>query len=99
MAGPKRPPQDHRDVQEWGVQEETKTGGGRGQGQRRDGLEVYGEQLHTVSWFKYLGRILTERGDNWPAVAGNLVKARESWGRLQGIISREGATKRVSVNF
>ena len=42
---------------------------------------------------------MTEGDDNWPAVAGNLVKARKSWGRLQGFISREGATKRVSGNF
>ena len=26
-------------------------------------------------------------------------KARKSWGKLQGILSREGATKRVSGNF
>ena len=62
-------------------------------------FEVYGEQLHTLPRFKYLGRILTEGDDNWPAVVGNLVKARKSWGRLQGILSREGATKRVSGNF
>ena len=37
--------------------------------------------------------------DDWPAVAGNLAKARKSWGRLQGILSREGATKRVSGKF
>ena len=55
--------------------------------------------MQTVSWFKYLGRILTEGDDDWPAVAGNLVKARKSWGRLHGILSREGATKRVSFNF
>ena len=42
---------------------------------------------------------MTEGGDDWPAVAGNLVKARKSWGRLQGILSREGATKQVSGNF
>ena len=41
-------------------------------------FEVYGEQLQTVPRFKYMGRILTEGGDNWPAVAGNLVKARKS---------------------
>ena len=28
-----------------------------------------------------------------------MAKARKSWGRLQGILSREGATKRVSGNF
>ena len=32
-------------------------------------------------------------------MAGNPVKSMKSWGRLQGILSREGATKRVSDNF
>ena len=32
-------------------------------------------------------------------MAGNLGKARKSWGRLQRILSREGAEKRVSGNF
>ena len=49
--------------------------------------------------FKYLGRILTEGDYDWPAVAGNLEKSRKSWGRLQGILSREDATKRVSGDF
>ena len=38
VAGHQRPPQEHRDVQGWGGKEETTTGGGRGQGQRGDGL-------------------------------------------------------------
>ena len=42
---------------------------------------------------------MTEGDDDCPAVAGNLAKARKSWVRLQGILSREGATKRVSGNF
>ena len=42
---------------------------------------------------------MTEGDDDWPAVAGNLAKARKSWGRLQGILRREGATKRVLGNF
>ena len=62
-------------------------------------FEVYGEQLQVVPSFKYLGRILTEGDDNWPAVAGNMGKSRNSWGRLQGILSREGATKRVLGDF
>ena len=62
-------------------------------------FDVYGEQLQTVPRFKYLGRILTDGDDDWPEVAGNLVKARKSWGRLQGVHIREGATKRVSGNF
>ena len=62
-------------------------------------FEVYGDQIQKVPRFKYLGRILTEGGDDWPAVAGNLAKARKSWGSLQGILTREGAKKRVSGNF
>ena len=42
---------------------------------------------------------MTEGDDDCPEVAGNLAKARKSWGRLQGILSREGSTKRVSGNF
>ena len=56
-------------------------------------FEIYGEKLQIVPSLKYLGRTLTEGGDDWTAVAGNLVKARKSWGRLERILSREGGTK------
>ena len=59
----------------------------------------YGKPLETVTTFKYLGWVMTARDDDWLAVAGNLVKARKSWGRLASILSREGADKRVSGNF
>ena len=62
-------------------------------------FEAYGKQLQTVPTFKYLGRILTAGDDDFPSVAGNLGKAQESWGRLQRILSREGADKRMSGNF
>ena len=62
-------------------------------------FEVYGGKLQTVPSFKYLRRILTEGDDDWPALAGNLGKAQKSWGRMQRILSREGANKRVSGNF
>ena len=42
---------------------------------------------------------MTAGDDDWPEVAGNLVKARKSWGRLTKIFSREGADKRVLGNF
>ena len=51
-------------------------------------FEAYGKQLEAVPSFKYLGRIMKARDDDWPAVAGNLVKARKSWGRLTRIMSR-----------
>ena len=42
---------------------------------------------------------MTAGDDDWPAVAGNLVKARKSWGRLKRIMSREGADKKISGEF
>ena len=62
-------------------------------------FEVYGKQIQTVPRFKYLGRILMEGDGDLPEVAGNLAKSRKSWGRLQGVLSREGAKKWVSGNF
>ena len=62
-------------------------------------FEAYGKPLEMVATFKYLGKVMTEGDDDWPAVAGNLVKERKSWGRLSRILSRGGADKRVSVNL
>ena len=62
-------------------------------------FEAYGKPLDTVSTFKYLGRVMTAGDDNWPEVAGNLVKSQKSWGRLSRILSSEGADKRVLGNF
>ena len=42
-------------------------------------FEAYGGQLEDVDSFKYLGRVMTAGDDDWPAVAGNLKKARRSW--------------------
>ena len=57
-------------------------------------FEVYGQQIQSVPRFTYLGRVMTAGDDDWPAVAGNLAKARKSWGGMQGILRREGATPR-----
>ena len=62
-------------------------------------FEFYGKQIQSVPSFQYLGRTLTAGDDDWPAVAGNLGKARKIWGGLQRILSREGATKQLSGNF
>ena len=64
-------------------------------------FEAYGKPIEAVSSFKYLVRIMTAGDDDWPVVAGNLVKARKSWGRPARILSREGAgaDKRVSGTF
>ena len=52
-----------------------------------------------MATFKYLGRVMTAGDDEFPAVAGNLVKAWKSWGPLSQVLVREGADKRVSGNF
>ena len=62
-------------------------------------FEAYGKQLEAVPSFKYLGRIMTVGDDDWPAVAGNLVKARKSWRQLKRVLSREGVDKRISGEF
>ena len=58
-----------------------------------------GKPIETVTNFKYLRRVMMAGDDDWQAVVGNLVKARNIWGRLAGILSREGADKRFSKNF
>ena len=54
-------------------------------------FHAYGKKMRAVTEFRYLGRILTNTDDDWPAVAGNLRKARVKWGRLARILGREGA--------
>ena len=62
-------------------------------------FEAYRDQLESVPRFTYLGRVMTAGYDDWPAVAGNLAKARRSWGRLRRILGREGETARISGAF
>ena len=55
--------------------------------------------MRAVTEFQYLRRLMTNTDDDWPAVAGNLRKARVTWGRLARILRREGADPKVSRNF
>ena len=52
-------------------------------------FHAYGTKMRAVTEFKYLGRVLTNTDDDWPAVAGNIRKARASWGRLARVLGRE----------
>ena len=36
--------------------------------------------MRAVTEFRYLGRVMMNTDDDWPAVAGNLRKARVTWG-------------------
>ena len=62
-------------------------------------FHTYGTKMRAVTEFKYLGRVLTNTYDDWPAVAGNIRKARASWGRLARILGREGADLKVTRSF
>ena len=62
-------------------------------------FDAYGKPIEAVHSFKYLGRIMTAGDNNWTVVAGNLLKAQKSWGRLARILSMEGADNRVSGTF
>ena len=62
-------------------------------------FHAYGTKIRAVTVFKYLGRVLTNTDDDWPAVAGNIRKARANWGRLARILGREGADLKVTRSF
>ena len=44
-----------------------------------------------MTYFKYMGRVLTAGDDNCPEVEGNLRKYRKSWVHMTKILSQEGA--------
>ena len=62
-------------------------------------FKAYREPMEVMLEFRYLGRLLTATDDDWPAVAGNIKKARRSWGRLARVIGRGGADPKVSRTF
>ena len=55
--------------------------------------------MEVVSEFRYLGRLLTATDDEWPAVTGNIRKARVRWRHLAQVLGREGADPKVSRSF
>ena len=50
-----------------------------------------------VSSFKYLGRVLSESDNNWPAVICNLRIARNKWAHILWVLGQEGADSQTSV--
>ena len=76
---------------------EEKVVSGRGiEGDIGKGLQAYGEPLENVTAFRYLGKVIAAGDDGWPAVVGNLHRARKSWGRLFRTLIQEGADLKVS---
>ena len=62
-------------------------------------LSAYGRPLEMVTYFKYLGQVILARVDNWTALVRNLAQAKTVWSRMSCILSREGATPRLSGFF
>ena len=62
-------------------------------------FHAYGTKMRAVTEFKYLGRVLTNTDDYWPAVAVNMRKKQASWGRLARILGQEGADLKVTRSF
>ena len=62
-------------------------------------FHAYRTKMRAVTDFKYLGRVMTNMNDDWPAVARNIRKARASWERLARILGREGADLKVTRSF
>jgi hypothetical protein len=60
---------------------------------------VRGIPLDLVRDFLYLGRKLSSSDDDWLDVIKNLLKARQRWARISRVLTREGATPRVSAMF
>ena len=49
--------------------------------------------------FKYLGSLMDQLDDDWPAVLHNIRKARQVWGRLGKLLWREGVETTVLAQF
>jgi hypothetical protein len=60
---------------------------------------VYNETLAKVSYFRYLGRILSFNNSDWPALYHNLKKAQQRWGMVTRLLARDGASARARGHF
>ena len=62
-------------------------------------FSAYGRPLEMATSFKYLGRLISTKDNNWPEVVKNFSQARKVCSRMSRILSREGAAPRVSGLF
>ena len=62
-------------------------------------FEVTGTPIESVKCFQYLGRTVEENDQDRPAIQRNLKRAREKWGKIGRILSREGAKPRTMATF
>lgn len=62
-------------------------------------FSVSGSPLDRVGVFKYLGRMLSDTDNDWPAVYKNLSKARKRWGMVSRILRRDGLRPKAAGMF
>ena len=62
-------------------------------------FRAYFLPLTTVTYFKYLGRKLTDSGNDWQVVVSNLRKAWKRLARMLRNLVREGGDLRTSRTF
>ena len=60
---------------------------------------VGGDEIKRVREFKYLGRILSEKDDDSPAIEANLRKARAKWAMFKKLLTREHMSRKVMGYF
>ena len=65
-------------MQKWRGKKKVRMAEAKLRGSTERAFETYDKPLKTVSTFKYLGRVMMAGNENWPAVSGNLVKARKN---------------------
>ena len=54
-------------------------------------ITAYGISLSLVTYFKYLGIVISAEDDNWTAVFNNLWVARQKYVRMTRVLIRGGA--------
>lgn len=65
----------------------------------RQTFHLQDRQIEMVQNFRYLGRLVTTNDDDWAAMTWNLGKARQRWSMTSRVLSREGASPRISAMF
>ena len=62
-------------------------------------FSISGTVIEPVDCFRYLGRPINATGSDWSAVVYNLRKARGRWARVTRVLSRQGASSKISGYF
>ena len=62
-------------------------------------FSAYGPLLEMVTFFIYLGQVISAADDNWTLVFWNFSQEKALWKRMTRVLSREGAEPQVSGFF